>query len=147
MQPSRRCKDKAIFQPRNSSCFLRFLCPGVNLAAQAGRGDFGWVEVSALRTFLPQHENSERPGPAFDVGCVAAGGGEVLHVTQVPRGTRFPGPMQFRNDKIFLAHDPGIEVFKFDALTAAEFHEAIIDLLADDAIHFNAAFPVAEVEE
>ena len=42
------------------------------------------IAVSALRTFLPQLENSERPGPAFNVSCVAPGGREVFHVTQVP---------------------------------------------------------------
>ena len=55
--------------------------------------------------------------------------------------------MQFRDDEVFLAHDPGLEVFKFDALPTAVFHEAIIDLLADDAIHLDAAFPVEEVEK
>jgi len=55
--------------------------------------------------------------------------------------------MQLRDDEVFLAHDPGCEVLKFDALPAVEFGEALFDLLADDAIHFDPVFPVKEIEK
>ena len=55
--------------------------------------------------------------------------------------------MQLGDDEILLADDPGLEAFKFDALAAAVFGEAIFGLLADDAIHLDVAFPVEEIEE
>src|SRR5208282_537921 len=112
------------------------------------RRDFGRrAGVSATRTFLPQLEYSKRPCPAFDVNPVAPGADEALHVAEMPFGMRFPVPMEFRDDEVVLVHDPGIKIFNFDALPAVKFEEPIFGLLADDAIHSDAAFPMEEVEE
>ena len=62
----------------------------------------------------------------------------------MPFGTGFSGPMKLRDDEVFLGDNPGLEVLKFDALPAAEFGQAIFDLLADDAGDLDAGLPVVK---
>ena len=56
-------------------------------------------------------------------------------------------PPELGDNQVFLAHNPGGEVFNGDALAAFKLSPAIRGVLANEAIHFDDAFLMDEVEQ
>lgn len=55
--------------------------------------------------------------------------------------------MELGEDLVLLADNPRLEVLDLDALPAARFLELLAGVFADDAIHFDDAFVVNQVEQ
>ena len=56
-------------------------------------------------------------------------------------------PPELGDDEVFLAGDPGEEIFDRDALAALKLGAAIWCVFADDAVHFDDALLIDEVQQ
>ena len=84
--------------------------------------------------------------PVRDVFHVAAGTDEVLDVAQLQFGVRILRPPELRDGEVFFADNLGGKVLDGDALPALELGAAVGRVLADDAVHFDDAHLMDEVE-
>jgi hypothetical protein len=123
---SRSAPDRAINRVRTISA----ISGGVSIM----------VCIPATSCAVPMHV------PVRDVFHVAAGTDEVLHVAQLQFGVRILRPPELRDGEVFFADNLGGKVLDGDALPALELGAAVGRVLADDAVHFDDAHPMDEVE-
>ena len=96
--------------------------------------------------FLPEGGEAEGFRPVLDVGQIAAGGDEIADVAKLLVRPGIAGPVEFGDDEVLFADDPGGEIFDGDLLTALKLGETVGAVFADDEVHFNDTVLVEEVE-
>src|SRR4029077_6514516 len=103
--------------------------------------------VSVTQTLLQQAIELQLARPMSQIIGIVSGCEEVLDVAELKLGVRILRPEQFRNNEVFFGYDKRREIENGDFLTPLKFDLPVFARLANDAIDFNHAFVVDEIED
>src|SRR5207248_6394689 len=84
--------------------------------------------------------------PALRICRIIARSERISHIARLDLGMRVPGPRKFRDDQVLRTRDEGVEVANGNFLTPLKLQPPIFRSPTDDAVHFDYALLMNEVE-